>query len=112
MEEQEKTEVFASTFRKKWVLPDAGNIPPTPPVCDDIGFFVPVRPNLVRKGFKELDQDSGIGPDDIPSMVLKRMYMVLETPLTKIVREIIAADIWPDVWKIYWIFPLFKKGLT
>lgn len=75
-------------------------------------FFVPVRPRVIRKYLKELDPDSAVGPDGIASIVLRKMYMVLETPITIIVRKIVQTSIWPELWKSHWIYPLFKKGLV
>ena len=36
----------------------------------------------------------------------------METALTKIARKIIASGEWPALWKLHWICPLFKKGIT
>ena len=40
------------------------------------------------------------------------MCFILETPLTIIIRIIIATGLWPESWKAHWIFPLFKKCLV
>ena len=49
MDEQDKADVFGSTFREKWVLPDAFFFHPPFQLSDDSGYFVPVRPTHTRK---------------------------------------------------------------
>ena len=88
MEEQEKTEVFAFTFRRKWVLPEEEHISATVSVTFESGCFMPIRPKMARDCLKEIDPDSAVGSDTIPSVVLKRMHMLLETPVTKIIRKL------------------------
>ena len=112
MDEQEKADTFAACFCDKWILPVMEYVEDGTYIGDAIDYFVLVRPNLSRKFLKDIDPDSGVGPDDIPSIVLKRMFMVLELPITKIVRKIISSGAWPDLWKLHWVLPLFKKGLT
>ena len=87
----------------------AGNVESTP---IGNGLFVLVRPKMIRQCFYELDPGSAFGADGIPSVVLKRMRYLFETPITKIFRKIVADGVWPDLWKLHWICPLFKKGLT
>ena len=110
--DDEKCEAFADTFRRKWKLPGDHHYSSTYRFDPAHDYFVPIRPNVIRKGLKELDPDSATGPDDIPAVVLRKMRFVLERPLTKIARMIIARGIWPEIWKLHWICPLFKKGLV
>ena len=112
MEKQDKTEAFASTFRSKWVLPEAEQASTAANSTLENGCFVPIRPKMSLECLKEIDPDSATGPDSIPSVVLKKMHMLLETPVTKIIRKIVAEDVWPELWKRHWIFPLLTKGLT
>ena len=83
MGEQEKADTFATCFCDKWILPVMEYVDDGTYFGDTIDYFVPVRPNLSRKFLKDIDPDSGVGPDNIPSIVLKRMFMVLEFQLLK-----------------------------
>ena len=73
-------------------------------------MFVPIRLPLVVSYLKKLDINTAVGLDGIGAVVLKRMALVIDVPLSKIIRKIISTGIWPDVWMTHWISPLFKRG--
>lgn len=50
------------------------------------------------------------GPDGIPSLVLKRLSMLLIAPLFIIFCFSIASGTVPDDWRLTNVRPLFKKG--
>ena len=68
-----------------------------------------VRQRHVSKLLKNLKADSGTGPDMLPAQVLKKCFSVLALPLTILVRLIIREGVWPEMWKVHWLFPLYKR---
>ena len=59
---------------------------------------------------KKLDEQSGTGPDLLPSRILKRCASVLAWPVTLLTRKLPQKRIWPDCWRSHWIHGIFKKG--
>ena len=67
----------------------------------------------VEMSFHELDslrEDSGTGPDTLPTKILKHCAAQLAMPVAILVMKIIMMGTWPDSWREHWIIPLFKKG--
>jgi hypothetical protein len=58
---------------------------------------------------KNLDENSGTGPDGISSRVLRQCRAQLEIPITLLARVIINQGVWPQCWRLHWVHPLFKK---
>ena len=56
-----------------------------------------------------LDISSSTGPDLLPTRILKQLAKKLGLPFAKLARSIIRWGIWPELWKLHWIFPLYKK---
>lgn len=50
------------------------------------------------------------GPDNIPSFILRDCCSVFAKPLTKIFNLCLRSSIFPDVWKLSYLCPVFKKG--
>ena len=69
----------------------------------------------VEMTFKELDtlrEDSGTGPDNVPTKILKYCAAQLAMPVALLVMRIIMMGNWPDSWREHWVIPLFKKGAS
>ena len=106
---RDKCRVLQEAFQKKWVIsfrPSSSDLF-SDGYCSD--SFVPVRPRIVRRFLALLDADSAAGPDGIPARVLKKMHLILEIPVTKIIRKNLSSGVWPDTWKCHWIFPLVQE---
>lgn len=69
-----------------------------------------VTPDMVLLASKDLKCSTGCGPDNIPSLVLKRCMQVLAMPLAKIFTLSLSTGVFPDCWKESYVFPVFKKG--
>ena len=56
-----------------------------------------------------LRPDSGTGPDDAPSLILRTYARELATPIAVLTVRILASMEWPAVWREHWIVPLYKR---
>ena len=72
--------------------------------------FLPVRRNHALKVLKALREDSGTGPDQLATRVLKKCAVVLAIPVAVLVRIILLHGNWPVSWKLHWIYPLHKRA--
>ena len=93
--DDEATDVPFSDIHLEAVAPQSGN--------------PRVRRRHVRKALKELDEASATGPDKIASRVLRRCRSALELPIFLLAKSIFDNGRWPDVWRLHWIHPLYKK---
>ena len=108
----EKAEELASTFRKKWSLPEfeeineysvlASNIEP-------VSGFLPLRVRQAIKTLKALKEKSATGTDDLGTIILRRCAKELGLPFCKLCRLIIRFGFWPTSWCHHRICALYKK---
>jgi len=107
-----KSDLFADAMGKKYVLPEAVNNK-----FSDIPYhshtvqsgFLPIRKRHVEKVLKLLDEDSSSGPDRLPTKLLKSCSGALALPIAILCRPILSQGVWPESWRIHWLFPLSKK---
>ena len=64
----------------------------------------------VEKVLKELDSNKAVGPDGIPTIILKECRQSLVSSITRLFNESLSSGIFPDCWKSANICPVFKKG--
>ena len=69
-----------------------------------------VTSDEVRKVVKKMKGGSGPGIDGIPAVLLKRFLDVFLLVLVNIFNRIISSGVWPSLWKVSIMVPLFKKG--
>ena len=62
------------------------------------------------KVLKLLDPGSGTGPDELPARILKECAEELALPITILVMRILAHGKWPNIWRVHWIIPLYKRA--
>lgn len=63
----------------------------------------------IQKTLKNSKNSLTTGADGIPSFLLRDCAIVLSTPLHHIFNLILRKSIFPDVWKIAHVTPIFKK---
>ena len=63
----------------------------------------------VEKTLASLDEDSAIGPDLVPTRILKRCAKVLAPALHLLILAILKFGEWPTIWREHWIVPLYKR---
>ena len=71
--------------------------------------FLQVRSRTARFFLESLDTASSIGPDGLPTALLRGLASVLCYPFARLARRIILCGKWPCSWKVYWICPLHKR---
>ena len=71
--------------------------------------FLPMRQRNARKILMTLREDSATGPDLLPNRVLKSCAATLALPTCLLVRALLSSGRWPQLWKVQWLFPLYKK---
>lgn len=64
----------------------------------------------IIRGIKKLDVSKGAGPDEIPPIFIKRCGSAITLPLSIIYNRSLCDGVFPDMWKVAKIVPVFKKG--
>ena len=70
----------------------------------------PTNPEVLSTFLCLLPSKFNNSPDSIPKGLLKTLSFELCHPLSIIFTNILDSGIFPDIWKISHIIPLFKKG--
>ena len=90
----DKANLFAQTFRDKWVLPQASQ---------NLYSFEGLQSFVARSGFLQLrsrdarfylsslDVSSATGPDGLSTMLLRSIADVIAIPFSRLARRIVAA---------------------
>ena len=74
-------------------------------------FFInPTTPDEVESIIKLLDNNKAIGPNSIPTKILKLVKSKLSTPLSDIINKSFELGIFPDLLKLAKVIPIYKKG--
>jgi hypothetical protein len=76
------------------------------------GFVVDgcVEEETVGQGIVALDPKKGPEPDGIPPLILKKIVLVVKSPLTVLFNLSWLSGVFPCVWKESYVVPLFKSG--
>ena len=72
--------------------------------------LTPVDDNYVPKAIKQLKNGKAPGPDKIPTMLIKDAADLICKPLTVVLNSSLRKGIFPDVWKLARVTPIFKSG--
>ena len=72
--------------------------------------LIPVDDNYVPKAIKQLKNGKAPGPDKIPTMLKKDAADLICKPLTMVLNSSLRKGIFPDVWKLARVTPIFKSG--
>ena len=67
-----------------------------------------VSERCVRKVILSLKNKNSSGIDFISPKILKSTVDVITTPLTHVINSSIAEGIFPEIWKIAKVIPVFK----
>ena len=57
------------------------------------------------KAVASLDEDSALGPDLVPTRILKRCAKVLAPVLHVLILDILKFGEWPTTWREHWVVP-------
>ena len=61
-----------------------------------------------EKALASLDEDSALGPDLVPTRILKRCAQVLASVLHLLVLAVLKFGEWSTLWMEHWVVLLFK----
>ena len=67
---------------------------------------------MAREYLHALASNSATGPDDIPAKFLKECADQLAVPFAKLSARILESGIWPDIWRLHRVVPLYKRGAS
>ena len=109
---KEKANLFVFSFSKKCKLATAEinhytDVEATPYRGQNARRNVTVQ--AAETILRELDEDSGTGPDRLPAKILKRCHRELALPIQLLTVRILKTGTWPLLWLLHWVVPLFKK---
>ena len=62
-----------------------------------------------EQALASLDEDSALGPDLVPTRILKRCAKVLAPILHLLLLAILKFGEWPTLWREHWVVPLYKR---
>ena len=62
-----------------------------------------------EKALTSLDEDSALGPDLVPTGILKKCAKVLAPVIHMLILSILKFGEWPTLWMIDWVIPLFNR---
>ena len=62
-----------------------------------------------QKILMQLDEDSALGPDLLPTRILKRCAAVIAPVLHALVLLILNVGEWLAIWMVHWVVPLHKQ---
>ena len=112
MSPEERANELASTFQKKSELPPVETNAYTE-ICNEPrepqAGFLRIRVKTAYKKLRDLDEDSGTGPDLLPARILKRCAGELSLPVALLSRKLLAEGRWPTCWRTHWVHALHKR---
>ena len=107
----DKAVILQTIFSEKSALPPDVVNEHTPPPLDPIpaSDVFSVDEAKVLEILKKLRFDSGTGPDQISTQVLRRCAVSLSEPVALLCNVILDQGIWPTHWRNHWVCPLHKR---
>ena len=72
--------------------------------------FTPVDDATVLKAIKSLKNGKSPGPDKVSTMLVKDAADLICKPLVMIYNSSMESGIFPDLWKLARVTPIFKSG--
>ena len=111
--DRETAEVLQTFFKSVFVEESDGPLPDFPEQIEDSLKIddIDITRGDVKQGLENLDECKAAGPDEIPSIILKRCANELSAPLLHLFRKTLVTGSLPAEWKKATITPIFKKGL-
>ena len=73
-------------------------------------FFLPIKEHEIIAEIKALKGNKSPGHDGIKPSIIKATFEHLVSPLSHIYNISINSGIFPDIWKVAKVIPVFKKG--
>ena len=64
----------------------------------------------VKNAIRQIKAKMTMGPDNIPAFLIRDCAILLAYPLCIIYNMILENSVFPDLWKLSKVTPIFKKG--
>jgi hypothetical protein len=112
LESRDKANLFAITFSTKYKLADAELNEYTELEGSFFSEQRPISPiseEEAAAALSSLCEESGTGPDLLPTRILKQCAEQLARPVQLLTMMVLSTGMWPEAWLRHWIVPLFKK---
>ena len=110
LDAEDKANCFGNAFEAKHVTIDAEvNEYSEIPYGHSTFFCGMPTIEATENALKTFDEDSALGPDMIPTRILKQYAHALAPVLHKLIIAILTFGEWPMLWTIHWVVPLFKR---
>ena len=105
-----KANLFASVWQAKCSLPSEGNesFHDNPEL--QLDSFIAIRSRQVFHELSHLNCNKATGPDKISAYILKELAEEIACPLAILARRILYEGVWPEVWRIHHLVPIFKRN--
>ena len=69
-----------------------------------------VSPREVLELLNSLDPNKSCGSDEVPPKILKLVALLICEPLAKLFNASLSSGVYPAIWKLANIHPIYKKG--
>ena len=73
-------------------------------------FLTPTSPDEVEDIIKTLNLRKSIGPNSIPTKLLKKYSKTISIPISKLINQSFVTGIFPEPLKLANVIPVFKKA--
>ena len=73
-------------------------------------FLNPVSENEINQCILNLNLGKSTGPNSIPTLMLKHTSKIISKPLMTVINNSLLSGVFPDMFKIAQVIPIFKKG--
>ena len=103
-----KADLFADVFGRKGSSRDIALPCPLVPIVK-MSEFCLVRTRWVFTVLAGLS-DGACGPDLLPSRILHECRSEIAYFIARLIRCMLANAYWPDVWRVHWLCPLYKRN--
>ena len=111
IEIENKANYFADVFEAKNVMiaEEANNYSEIVDTHTEATTFKLPSLEATKKVLEGLDEDSALGPDMLPTRILKKCAHVLAPAVHALLMSILFHGVWPLLWRIHWVIPLHKR---
>ena len=72
--------------------------------------FQTVDSSFILNAIKHLKNGKAAGPDKIPTNIVKNIGDLVSTTLSMIFNSSLQNGVFPDMWKLARVTPIFKSG--
>ena len=77
---------------------------------NNLTFFVtPTTVEEVNDLISDLKASKSIGPSSLPTKIMKQLNDIIASPLAELINESFQSGIFPDIFKIAKVIPVFKS---